>query len=189
MMMKTSLFAIAAAIATPAVAAPESFTVDPRHTFPSFEVSHLGFSTQRGRFNASSGKIVLDRAAQKGSIDVVIDTRSVDTGLEKLEEHLRGEDFFNVAKFPAMTFKSSTLKFSGDVPVAAEGELTLLGVTKPVTLAITAFKCGQHPIAKKEACGADATTTIRRSDFGMSYALPAVGDEVKLVINVEAFKD
>jgi polyisoprenoid-binding protein YceI len=189
MMMKTSLFAIAAAIATPAVAAPESFTVDPRHTFPSFEVSHLGFSTQRGRFNASSGKIVLDRAAQKGSIDVVIDTRSVDTGLEKLEEHLRGEDFFNAAKYPTITFKSAAVRFKGDVPVAAEGELTMLGVTKPVTLTISSFNCGVHPISKKDTCGADATTSIMRSEFGMRYALPAVGDQVKLNIQVEATRD
>ena len=189
MKTKLALLSIACAVATPAVGATETYTIDPKHTLPSFEINHLGFSTQRGRFNATSGKITLDREAKRGTVLVTIETASVDTGVAKLEEHLRGEDFFNVAKFPAMTFKSSTLKFSGDVPVAAEGELTLLGVTKPVTLAITAFKCGQHPIAKKEACGADATTTIRRSDFGMSYALPAVGDEVKLVINVEAFKD
>jgi polyisoprenoid-binding protein YceI len=189
MMQRTALLAIAAAITTPAFAAPETFTVDPRHTFPSFEVSHLGFSTQRGRFNASSGKITLDRAAQKGSIDVVIDTRSVDTGLDKLEDHLRGEDFFNVAKYPTITFKSGTVKFNGDVPVAAEGELTMLGVTKPVTLTITSFKCGVHPVSKKDTCGADAGASIMRSDFGMKYALPAVGDQVKLNIQVEATRD
>ncbi len=188
-MQKVALLTIAAAIATPALAAPEAFTVDPKHTFPSFEVSHLGFSTQRGRFNASSGKIVLDRAAQKGSIDVVIETKSVDTGLDKLEEHLRGEDFFNVAKYPTITFKSNAVKFNGDVPVAAEGELTMLGVTKPVTLTITAFKCGVHPVSKKDTCGADATTSIVRSEFGLKYALPAVGDQVKLNIQVEATRD
>jgi polyisoprenoid-binding protein YceI len=189
MMKKAVLFAIAAAISAPAAAAPESFTVDPRHTFPSFEVSHLGFSTQRGRFNKSSGKITLDRAAQRGSIDVVIDTGSVDTGLDKLEEHLRGEDFFNVAKYPTMSFKSNAVKFKGDVPVATEGEFTMLGVTKPVTLTITSFACGVHPVSKKDTCGADATATILRSDFGMKYALPAVGDSVKLLINVEATRD
>jgi polyisoprenoid-binding protein YceI len=189
MMKRTTLLAIAAAITTPAFAAPETYTVDPKHTFPSFEVSHLGFSTQRGRFNASSGKVVLDRAAQKGSIDVVIDARSVDTGLDKLEEHLRGEDFFNVAKYPSITFKSSSVKFNGELPVAAEGELTLLGVTKPVTLTITSFKCGVHPISKKDTCGADATTSILRSDYGLKYALPAVGDQVKLNIQVEATRD
>jgi polyisoprenoid-binding protein YceI len=184
-----ALLCIASAIVPPALAATESYTIDPKHTLPSFEINHLGFSTQRGRFNGTSGAITLDREAKRGTVLVTIDTGSVDTGVAKLEEHLRGEDFFNIAKFPAMTFKSNTLKFSGDTPVAADGELTLLGVTKPVTLTITSFRCAQHPIAKKEACGADATATIKRSDFGMKYALPAVGDEVKLVINVEAFKD
>jgi len=189
MTRKLALVSIAAMTAAPAFAAPESYSIDPKHTLPSFEINHLGFSTQRGRFNTTSGKITLDREAKRGSVLVNIETASVDTGVAKLEEHLRAEDFFNVAQYPTMTFKSNNLKFNGEVPVAAEGELTLLGVTKPVTLAITAFKCAPHPIAKKEACGADATTTIKRSDFGMKYALPAVGDEVKLVINVEAFKD
>jgi len=188
-MRKAVPFAIAAAIAIPAIAAPESFTVDPRHTFPSFEVSHLGFSTQRGRFNKTSGKIALDRAANTGSVDIVIDTASLDTGLDKLEEHLRGEDFFNVAKYPTMFFRSSAVSFKGDVPVAADGELTMLGVTKPVTLTITSFACGVHPISKKDTCGADATASILRSDFGMKYALPAVGDTVKLLIQVEATRD
>jgi polyisoprenoid-binding protein YceI len=177
------------AIAAPAVAATEAYTIDPKHTLPAFEINHLGFSTQRGRFNTTSGTITLDREAKRGSVLVTIETASVDTGVAKLEEHLKGEDFFNVARYPTMTFKSNNLKFKGDVPVAAEGELSLLGVTKPLTLVITAFKCGPNPIAKKEACGADATAVIKRSDFGMNYALPAVGDEVKLVINVEAFKD
>jgi polyisoprenoid-binding protein YceI len=188
-MKRAVLCAIAAATSVSATAAPESFTVDPRHTFPSFEVSHLGFSTQRGRFDKTSGKISLDRAAQKGSIEIVVDTTSVDTGLDKLEEHLRGEDFFNVAKYPTMTFKSNAIKFKGDVPVAAEGELTLLGVTRPVTLTISSFACGVHPVSKKDTCGADASAAIQRSDFGMKYALPAVGDTVKLLIQVEATRD
>lgn len=189
MKRKLALLSLAATAATPAFAAPENYTIDPRHTLPSFEVNHLGFSTQRGRFNSTSGKITLDREAKRGTVLVTIDTSSVSTGVPKLEEHLRAEDFFDVARHPTMTFKSSNLKFNGDVPVAAEGELTIRGITKPVTLAITSFKCGPNPVAKRDACGADATVTVKRSDFGMTYALPALGDEVKLLVNVEAFKE
>lgn len=189
MNQKLALLSLTALFAAPALAAPENYTIDPRHTFPTFEINHLGFSTQRGRFNSTSGKITINREAKKGTVLVTIDTTSVNTGVPKLEEHLRGEDFFDVAQHPSMTFKSSNLKFNGDVPVAAEGELTIRGITKPVTLAITSFKCGPNPVAKKDACGADASATIKRSDFGMKYALPALGDEVKLLINVEAFKE
>jgi polyisoprenoid-binding protein YceI len=186
--MKKVLFAALAAAAAPALAA-ESYSVDARHTFPGFEVNHLGFSTQRGRFNKTSGKIILDRQAKSGSVDIVIDAASVDTGLDKLEEHLRGEEFFNVEKFPTLSFKSKSVKFSGDKPSAVEGDFTMLGVTKPVTLTISAFNCGVHPINKKEVCGADAVAVIRRSEFGMTKYVPGVSDEVKLVIQVEAFKD
>ena len=122
--MKRILFAtLAAAVAGPALAA-DSYSVDARHTFPGFEVNHLGFSTQRGRFNKTTGKIVLDRHAKTGSVDIEIDATSVDTGLDKLEEHLRGEEFFNTAKFPTLTFKSKSVKFSGDKPSAVEGDFT-----------------------------------------------------------------
>lgn len=187
--MKKILFAtLATVLSAPALAA-DSYSVDARHTFPSFEVNHLGFSTQRGRFNKTSGKIVLDRQAKTGSVDIVIDAASVDTGLDKLEEHLRGEEFFNVEKFPTLSFKSRAVKFSGDKPSAVEGDLTLLGVTKPVTLTINAFNCGVHPINKKDVCGADAVAVIKRSEFGMTKYVPGVSDEVKLFIQVEAFKD
>ena len=180
---------ICGAISAPVFAAPETYTIDSSHTFPTFEVSHLGFSTHRGRFNNTSGQIVIDSAAKSGSIEVKIDTASVDTGGEKLETHLRAEDFFNVEKFPAMTFKSNKLNFNGDTLVAAQGELTLLGISKPVTLTIASFKCGNHPVNKKAMCGAEASATIKRSDFGMKYGVPAVGDEVKLNIQVEAYKN
>jgi polyisoprenoid-binding protein YceI len=188
-MQKTLLIALfGAVLAAPAFAA-ESYTIDPRHTFPTFEVNHFGWSTQRGRFDKSSGKIVLDRAAKTGTVDVTIDTASVDTGLDKLEEHLRSEDFFNVAKYPTMTFKGRKISFNGDVPASVEGELTLLGVTKPLTLMITRFFCAPNQFAKKDACGADVTGTIKRTDFGMTKLAPALGDDVRLIISVEAFKD
>lgn len=187
--MKKTLFVLAAAgLAAPALAA-ESYTVDPRHTFPSFEIDHLGFSTQRGRFNKTTGKITLDRQAGTGTVEIAIDTASVDTGLDKLEEVLRSDEFFDAARHPTLIFKSGAVKFSSDRISSVDGELTILGVTRPVTLTVHAFHCGVNPVYKKEACGADATATIKRSDFGMTKFLPALGDEVKLRINVEAFKD
>lgn len=175
--------------ALPAAAELETYTVDPDHTFPAFEINHFGYSTQRGRFDKTSGKITLDTAAKKGSADITIDTSTIDTGHKKLEEHLRSEDFFNVARFPAMTFKSSNLTFDGDKVTGAAGTLTLLGVTRPVSLKADRFICADHPMLKKKVCGAELTTTIKRSDFGMSTYVPALGDDVLLRINIEAIKD
>ena len=186
---RLATFALTTALfATSAVAAPETYKVDSTHTFPSFEVGHLGFSTQRGRFNTTSGTIVMDRAKKTASIDIAIDAASINTGLAKLEDHLKTPDFLDVAKHPTITFKSTGARFEGDKLAAVDGKLTMRGVTKPVTLAVSSFYCGMHPIIKKPACGADAVTTIKRSDFGINYALPAVSDEVKLLIQVEAHK-
>lgn len=179
---------IAAALAGSAVAA-ETFTLDTRHTFPVFEINHLGFSTQRGRFNKTEGKITLDRAAKSGSVEVKIDSASIDMGLDEWDKHMRGEDFFNVEKFPNMTFKSTKLMFDGDKLVGAEGDFTLLGVTRPVRLDVKGFACGTHPINKKALCGADISTTLKRSEFGMTKYLPGIGDTVVINIPVEAFKD
>ena len=171
------------------VQAADSYTIDSRHTYPVFEVNHLGFSTQRGRFNKSVGKIALDTAAKSGSVELTIDTASIDMGLDKWDEHMKSPDFFDVAKHPTITFKSTKVSFDGDKVVGATGDMTLLGVTKPVTLALSGFRCGEHPMLKKIVCGLDATTTIKRSDFGMKYGIPAIGDEVKLIVPVEAIKD
>lgn len=169
--------------------AADSFTIDSRHTYPVFEVNHLGFSTQRGRFNNVTGKIMLVPEQKSGSIEVTIDSASVDMGLEAWDKHMRGEDFFNVEKFPNMTFKSTKLMYEGDKLVGAEGDFTLLGVTQPVRLDVKGFACGTHPINKKALCGADISTTIKRSDFGMTKYLPGIGDMVVINIPVEAFKD
>jgi polyisoprenoid-binding protein YceI len=176
------------AFALPAAAA-DSYSVDPAHTYPNFEINHLGFSTMHGRFGATHGKVMLDQAAKSGSIDITIDASSIDTGHAKRDAHLKSEEFFNVAKFPTLTYKATKLRFNGEKLSGADGELTMLGVKKPANLEVTAFNCGPHPMNKKPMCGANATTTIKRSEFGLSTYVPAVGDEVKITIEIEAMKD
>jgi polyisoprenoid-binding protein YceI len=190
LVLRALLVLCCSASLAPTSLAADTYTIDPTHTYPSFEVSHLGFSTQRGRFNRTSGKISLDLQAQTGSADLLIDAASVDTGLELLEERLRGPQFFNVAQYPSITFKSDSFRFEAGRLVGVDGILTMLGVSQPVSLTVTGFKCGPHLAAQlRFACGADAETTIRRSAFGVNGYLPFVGDEVKLRIQVEALRD
>lgn len=186
--MLKSLFALGIALPLTAFAA-DSYTVDSTHTYPHFSISHLGFSTMQGRFDDTSGKIRLDRAAKSGSVEITIKTASVSTGFAKRDDHLKSPDFFNAAEFPSITYKSTAMRFKGDIPSSVDGNLTLSGVTKPVTLTIDAFNCGTHPMNKKEVCGAAASTQIKRSDFGVKYGLPGVGDDVKLVFEIEAVKN
>ncbi len=182
-------FAIVAAFALPAQAAPETFTMEPQHTFPSFEIMHLGFSMQRGMFEKTAGKLVLDLAARTGSVEVVIDASSLNTGFKLRDDNLRGERFFKVAEFPTINFKSNTLRFDGDKPVAADGELTLLGKTHPVSLKVERMHCGTDPLTKRYICGADLTTSIKKSQWGMTAFGAALGDDVKLLISVEAIRN
>ncbi len=174
-----------------ALAAAETYVIEPVHSQPIFELQHMGgFSTQRGSFGMVSGKVVLDRATHKGSADVTIDTSSIHTISEKLDTHVKGEDFFNVAKYPTMTFKSSNLTFDGDKLVAMDGELTMLGIAKPVSLKVTNFVCGEHPFNKKPMCGAEGTASIKRSEWGMKYGIPkAIGDDVKITLPIEAYRE
>lgn len=185
-------FYLVALFAAPvaALAAEETYSIEPTHSQPIFEAQHMGgFSNQRGSFGKLSGKIVLDRAAKKGSIDANIDATSIRSFATVLDGTLKGDDFFNVAKFPTITFKSTNLSFDGDRLVAASGDLTMLGVTKPVTLKVVNFTCGEQPFNKKPMCGAEATATIKRSDWGMNGSLKAASDEVKLTLPVEAYKE
>ncbi len=179
-----------AVVATNAVAAQEVYVLDPSHTIPMFEVTHLGFSQQRGSFSNVSGRITIDRAARKGTMDVVVATASINPGTPRLLATLKGEDFFNVEKFPTMTYKSADLEFDGEQLVTVKGELTLLGVTHPVALKVTAFKCGAHPFNKRMMCGGEASTTIKRSEFGMKYGIPAAAsDEIRIVIPFEGMRE
>jgi polyisoprenoid-binding protein YceI len=192
-MFKRNVIAVLLAASLPLAAhAADSYTIDPPHTFPRFMISHLGFSTMEGRFDKTSGKITLDRAAKTGSVDIAIEAASVSTGFVKRDDHLKSTDFFSAVEFPTITYKSNSVKFKGDAPASIEGNLTLLGVTKPVTLTIDAFNCGadpMDPMKKKQKCGAAASAQFKRSDFGMKTFLPGIGDDIKLVFEVEAFKD
>ena len=170
-------------------ASAQVYNIDPSHTYPSFEADHMGLSVWRGKFTKSSGKIVLDRQAKTGgSVEISIDASTVDFGHTKMNEKARGDEIFNVAKFPTITYKSTALKYEGDKLVTVEGEMTMLGITKPLSLTLTHFKCLIHPLHKREVCGADAHGRFDRSDFGMSIGLPRFSPEIKLAIQVEGMK-
>ncbi|MDZ7584079.1 MAG: YceI family protein [Thiobacillus sp.] len=185
-MKRLALFAALAAATITAQAAPVTYTIDNSHTYPHFTYNHLGFSNQTHKFDKTSGAVVLDRKARTGSVDVTIDTTSVNTGHAVFNEHIQAADFFDTAVYPTITFKSTQMKFKGDQPASVAGDLTIKGVTKPVTLKITHFKCQPHPMLKVEACGANATTQVKRSEFNMGKNVPFVSDEVTLTLAIEA---
>ncbi|MGQ0654240.1 MAG: YceI family protein [Betaproteobacteria bacterium] len=190
----------AALLAAPLVAAAqvESFVIDQYHTVPYWEVDHLGFATMRGRFDRATGRFSLDRAAKSGMVELEIPTATINSGdtdrgsrPRTRDEHLKNADFFNVQEFPTMTFKSTKVIFKGDEPAAVEGNLTLLGVTRPVTLNFDRWKCGpdMRTQGKRHQCGGNATGSFKRSDFGMKFGLPtAIGDEVKLWMSFYGFR-
>ena len=179
---------LAAVAAAPALAAPETFVVDGTHTFPRFSYSHFGYSTQLSRFDKTTGTVVFDKAARTGAVDIVIDTKSVNTGYGTFNEHIQGEDFLDTARYPTATFKSTKVVFDGDKPAKVEGNLTLKGVTRPVTLTVTDFKAAPHPMLKKDAIGANAWTVVKRSEFNAGKYAPNVGDDVRIDIAIEAIK-
>lgn len=186
---KLSAALVLTAVATaPALAAPETFVVDGTHTFPRFSYSHFGYSTQLSRFDKTTGTVVFDKAARTGAVDIVIDTKSVNTGYGTFNEHIQGEDFLDTARYPTATFKSTKVVFDGDKPAKVEGNLTLKGVTRPVTLTVTDFKAAPHPMLKKDAIGANAWTVVKRSEFNAGKYAPNVGDDVRIDIAIEAIK-
>lgn len=185
--MKKLVIAVGfATISASVLAAPMTFEMDPSHTVARFEYNHFGYSNQIQRFDKTSGKVVLDRAAKKASVDVTIDAKSVNTGVPLLNEHIQGPDFFDTAKYPTITFKSTKVTFNGDKPATVEGNLTVKGITKPVTLTITSFQEMPHPMMKKEAIGANAIAKVKRSEFNMGKYTPNVSDDITLSIAVEA---
>jgi polyisoprenoid-binding protein YceI len=180
--------ALSAAIVAPAFAAPVSYGVEANHTFPRFSYTHLGFTTQQSRFDKTTGTVVYDKEGRTGSVNITIETSSVSTGSTLFNQHIQGEDFLDTAKHPTVTFKSTKVNFDGDKPVSIEGDLTMKGVTKRVTLTVTRFLAAPHPIQKKDTIGADAYTIVKRTEFNMGKYAPAVSDEVRIDIAIEALK-
>jgi polyisoprenoid-binding protein YceI len=186
-MKRIVLASMAALVSASAFAAPVTYVLDPNHTFPSFEADHMGgLSVWRGKFTSNSGKVVYDKEAKSGSIDVTVNMSSVNFGVPKLDEHAKSAEMFDVAKYPTATYSGKFTKFNGAAPTEAEGTLTMHGVTKPLTLTINSFLCKPNPMSKKEVCGADASATFNRSDFGVNFGDKyGFKQDVKLSIQVE----
>lgn len=187
--MRMTIAPLLASLVLAAPAQAATYTLDAAHTYPQFEIRHLAFSTLHGQFNQTSGKITMDREKNLGSVEATIQVGSVDTGMPKRDADLVAAPFFDAANHPTMSYKSSKVSYQGKDKATVEGSLTLRGVTKPVTLHVTRISCGMNPILKKPVCGFDAWAQVKRSDFGMTAYVPAIPDEVKLIINSDAVEE
>jgi polyisoprenoid-binding protein YceI len=192
LLMKIALTAaIALACATTgALAAPATYDIDPSHTYPSFEADHMGgVSVWRGKFTKSSGTIVFDQEKATGTVEITVDPASVETGNPKLNEHIASKDILDAASFGTATYKGTLTKFKNGAPTEVDGQFTLHGVTKPLVLHINSFLCKPNPMSHKEVCGADASGTFNRADFGVTFAQQmGFKMDMKLLISVEAIK-
>lgn len=187
-MKKTlSLFALTLA-AVSAQAQSATYAIDPTHTFVTWETTHFGTSTSRGRFDRKEGTVQFDRAGKTGKVELSIDMGSISTGVAPFDKHLVSKDFFNVAEHPTAKFVGEKFSFDGDKVTEVAGTLTMLGKTNPVTLKASRFNCFNHPMLKREVCGGDFETTIQRTLWGSSYGVPGIPDNIRLVIQVEAIK-
>lgn len=182
----SAALALATAFSAPVMAEPVTYVLDNTHTFPTFSYQHLGFSTQVQKFKNTTGTVVFDSEAKTAEVDVNIDMTSIETGTAVFNEHIQGEDFFNTAKYPNATFKSTKVVFDGDNLTAVEGDLTIKGVTKPVVLDVTHFVQQPHPMLQKDAIGANASVVIKRSDFNADKFVPNISDEITINIALEA---
>ena len=187
-MTKTLLATALLAAAGFAQAQSATYAIDPTHTFVNFEAKHFGTSTLRGRFDRKEGAVQFDRAGKSGKAEITIDIGSVSTGVGPLDGHLKSKDFFNAAEFASAKFVSDKFVFDGDKVTEVSGSLTMLGKSNPVTLKATNFNCYQNPMLKREVCGGDFETTITRSQWGMTYGLPGIPDNIRLLIQIEAVK-
>jgi polyisoprenoid-binding protein YceI len=195
-MNRATLAAILFALPLAVAAQAETYKLDPYHTIPHFSLEYWGYGTIIGRFDKASGTFPIDRAAKKGGLEFAIEAASLTTGdgdkgarPRSRDEHLRSPDFFNVAEFPRIAFKSTNVKFSGDAPAEVEGQVTLLGTTKPLTFKIDRWVCKDHPVYKKPTCGGNASAVLKRSEFGMKYAVPNISDEVRLTTLFLGFRE
>jgi len=187
-MKKYFAFALLLSGAVSAFAA-DNYTIDPDFSTAHFDVTRLGFSTQSGSFNKTRGKITLDLAAKFGSVDFTINTRSIDMGSAAWTSHLSDEGLFNVKKYPTMHFKSDKLIFEDGKVIAAEGQFTMLGVTKPLRVVVNNFHCGKSSINNRQMCSGNITAVLKRSDFGLTKYIPVVSDEISINVPVDAYKD
>lgn len=185
--MKQAL-GLAAVLMLSSAFAADTYRFDPNHTRPLFEVGHMGFSTQHGRFDKADGVVTLDVPAKRGSVDFSVDAASIDMGTDEWNRHMASDEFFAAAKYPRMNFRSDKLLFDGDRVVGADGQFTLLGVTRPLHVSVEHFRCAPNPMTKAPTCGGDVRARIRRSDFGMTKFIPLVGDEVDIKVPFEATK-
>lgn len=186
--VRLALSALTLCAAGVAAAEPSTYVVEPNHTFVTFEAKHFGTSTVRGRFDKKDGSVTIDPAARSGRAEITIDMASIDSGIEKFDGHLKSADFFDVAKYPTAKFVGEKFAFDGSKVTEVTGTLTLHGSTQPVTLKATNYNCYQNPMLKKEVCGGDFETTIKRSEFGMTYGLPFIPDSIRLLVQIEAVK-
>ena len=184
----TLLASVAALTASVAQAAPSTYSIDPTHTYATFEIMHFATSTNRGRFDKKEGTVVLDKAAKTGKVEVTIDMTSIDSGSDAFNKHLQSAEIFDVAKYPTAQFVGDKFTFNGDKLVSVSGELTLRGKTNPVTLNANSFNCYDNPMLKREVCGGDFEATIQRSQWGITYGIPGIPDSVRLLIQIEAVK-
>lgn len=183
------LAAATLALASTAYAAPVRYEVEPTHTFVYFEVTHFNTSTVRARFDSTEGFVELDREAKSGTAEMTIDMASIDSGVPAFDKHLKSPDFFNVDKWPEAKFVAQKFNFDGDALKSIEGELTLLGETKPVTLEGKRFNCYDQPVLKARVCGGDFETVIKRSQWGMNWGIEmGIPDDVRLLIQIEAIR-
>jgi len=186
--MRRYLLTFLIAALLPAGAFAAKYEIDPAHTFPNFSINHLGFSDVFGRFGHTEGSFVIDPENKQASVSIIIDVESIDTGHVKRDDHLRSPDFFNAVEFPEIIFQSTNVAWDGGSIDTIEGELTILGVTNPVTLQVTHMHCSVHPLNKKDTCGFNALTTVSRSEWGVTYGVPNIGDEITLMLGIEGFK-
>ncbi|HZO22355.1 MAG TPA: YceI family protein [Steroidobacteraceae bacterium] len=185
------LTALAALLGASTLSAEEvHYTLDPMHTYPSFEADHFGVSTWRGKMKHSKGTVTLDRAGHSGTVNITIDPASIDFGLDALNSWAVGPEFLNTSQYPQAAYVGRFTHFNGDVPTQVDGELTLHGITRPVSLTLTSFACKPHPLLKREWCGADAFATFQRDQFGLSAGKDyGFKMEVNLRIQVEGMRD
>lgn len=188
--MRTSLTLLAASalLSTAGLAQAADYAIDPTHTFVTFEVTHFGTSTNRGRFDKKEGTVSFDRAAKTGKVDISFEVASVNTGTAAFDKHLQSADFFNAAQFPKARFVSDRFVFNGDQVSEVQGQFTLLGKTLPLTLKASRFNCFNHPMLKREVCGGDFEGVLDRAAHGMTYGVPGIPKDVRLVVQVEAIK-